>query len=364
MKKGICIIDYIGHSDNNGKPVGHPIKTVNEYTKLLKNDVDISLAIPEIYEEEVELKDITKVIWLKYYTNVTITNLSIKITKTIKKIINIKKVLKNDNNNVIWFINMDFALGIALLLFPRLKKRKIWITNYLNEYTDGSKLSNWIKNFLFYRIMNNVDRIISSSLSESKYSERLVYMPDYYFDYNNYSKYKPEVKKNQIVCLGTMSESKDLETLVNTFNKSGILLKIVGNFYDKNRYENLVKIANENIELNDINLEYEDYYKLIGESKYVILPYKKEFYNLRTSGVLLETIFLESIPIAPKFLLELNDIKGIGFDAFREILGNLKSSENKSEDIISANNNLINSIYNIDSIKGKLISCFKEDTNE
>ena len=42
-------------------------------------------------------------------------------------------------------------------------------------------------------------------------------------------------------------------------------------------------------------------------------------YEGRTSGVLLESIFVGTIPIAPKRLLEENEVRGIGYETLDEI---------------------------------------------
>jgi hypothetical protein len=44
-----------------------------------------------------------------------------------------------------------------------------------------------------------------------------------------------------------------------------------------------------------------------------------EQYGCRTSGVLIESMFLHTIPIAPRKLLEANGIQGIGYDNIEEL---------------------------------------------
>ena len=57
----------------------------------------------------------------------------------------------------------------------------------------------------------------------------------------------------------------------------------------------------------------------MSEYKYVILPYDPAYYNIKTSGVLLEAIFLGAVPVAPRNILEQNRIQGLGYSTISEI---------------------------------------------
>ena len=65
----------------------------------------------------------------------------------------------------------------------------------------------------------------------------------------------------------------------------------------------------------------------ISSAKYSILPYDMNQYINRTSGVLLESIYVGTIPIAPRSLLEHNKLPGIKYDSLNELL-NYKWDDN------------------------------------
>jgi glycosyltransferase involved in cell wall biosynthesis len=351
MRKNLCIIDYIGNSDSKGNPIGHPIKVINEYSELLKNDIDISLVIPKNYQGRINLKNIHHVIWLEFYMDITAKNLFKKLKNILGRIYNVISSLKNKEDEILWYINIDFILLMILTLYPVKKSgKKIWITTYIQEYTEGSVLKNKIKNFFYFKGINKIDKIITSN-HNLKFAAPTIFLPDYFYDPQFYNKYLEVKKKKQVLCIGTINNSKDIEGVVGVFSHIDLPLKIIGKFHDREMYNKLVKNASPNILIKDQYLSEDDYYTLIAESLFVILPYKQESYSERTSGVLLETVFLNSIPIAPWYLLKFNAIDGIGYNDLSEIISILKSSNLINE---SSNESKKNE-YDINFIKRKIL---------
>lgn len=41
----IILADYIGHSDSLGKPMGHPIKVINETYELIKSKFHVGMKL-------------------------------------------------------------------------------------------------------------------------------------------------------------------------------------------------------------------------------------------------------------------------------------------------------------------------------
>ena len=76
----------------------------------------------------------------------------------------------------------------------------------------------------------------------------------------------------------------------------------------------------------------------LASYKYVVLPYDAKCYDGRTSGVLLESIFVGAIPIAPKALLHQNGISGLGYTRLSEIEELIRAYEN-GEIVVSNNLN-------------------------
>lgn len=117
-----------------------------------------------------------------------------------------------------------------------------------------------------------------------------------------------------------MSKSKKLEELVQTFNELDYPLEIIGHFREKDRADILMGKAHNKIFIQDTYLSEEEYLLKLAEAKYAVLPYDETEYNNRTSGVLQECIFVNTIPITFSSILEANGTAGIGINDIRDIL--------------------------------------------
>ena len=183
---------------------------------------------------------------------------------------------------------------------------------YHQNFT-GGRFEKYL-NSIYKRAIKKIDGLIYTRKQAEILHNNTLYIPDYPYDSEFYKRYDNEHKKNRVICLGTMNRYKQLEELVEIFNDLDIPLDIYGRFDDKTRLNNLLKNKNENVTICDCILSTEEYYQKLGETKYSILPYNMQQYIDRTSGVLLESIYVGSIPIAPKKLLEQNDIQGFGYE--------------------------------------------------
>ena len=63
----------------------------------------------------------------------------------------------------------------------------------------------------------------------------------------------------------------------------------------------------------------EEYYQLIGSSKYVLLPYDEDFYKNRTSGVMIEGVFVNSIPIANASIMDFVRLRELRMRIFKNL---------------------------------------------
>ena len=173
-------------------------------------------------------------------------------------------------------------------------------------------------NLIFKRGLSKFDAVIYTQKNMKIPHPKVFYMPDYYYD-AKYEPYRKMPKDDKVVCLGTMNPYKELEKLVDVFNANGMKLEIAGRFLDQQRYLDLQNRAKDNVIVENVVLSEDDYYKKLAGAKYSILPYDMKVYEGRTSGVLLESIFVGTIPIAPKRLLEENEVRGIGYETLDEI---------------------------------------------
>lgn len=356
--KNIYLCDYIGTCDEDNKPTGHQIKVLNEYYNILQGEYSIRFAIPKFYIDFINNKDNEDILTLESYIKTGIVDLKTKLNNLYYKISSIRKILLKTGSDTIWFVNFDYFLGLVLL-FTRIPKNKnVILTTFMDEYNNNSSLSDKIKSKLFKFALSKSNLIITSNKIVSKKYCNSIFVPDYYY-HDEYNKYKNIEKKNKVINVGTMGQVKDLEGLIDKWNIDTYTLEINGRFEDEKRYNKLKIKCDGNIIIKNNNLSYIDYLSKIAESKFVILPYKESSYSNRSSGVLLETIFLGSIPIAPKFLLNFNNIKGVDYEKF--ISGEIDlNNQCKLESILNHNNHLITSIYNQDKIKQTILDAIKE----
>ncbi len=144
-------------------------------------------------------------------------------------------------------------------------------------------------------------------------------MPDYLYGEEQYLCYQRLEKQEKAVCLGTMNRYKCLEELTDIFSESGYPLLIIGRFDDTRRFEQLKQRGGENIQIENRLLGQKEYYEILGSAKFSILPYDMKQYQNRTSGVLLESLYVGSIPVAPAGLLGQNKLPGIGYGDLKEL---------------------------------------------
>lgn len=340
----IIVSDYIGHSDENGEPMGHPIKVVNETVELLKDVTSVGIAVPEHHIVKVGPCSGDRIGLPNYicaFSNDKIGNLK-------KKWSNLKTLFGSTQGTPL-FINVDFSLFLYLDLFAR--RRKYWIMLCYNPLRG---VSGWR-----HKIIESVLKRANAVIVTNKHfldiiPGKTIFIPDYYYIPELYKKHENEKKCTVMVCLGTMGATKKLEELVQAMNGSTIRLKIIGNFKsDPVRFQKLKEMAGDNVSLENKYVANNEYYDLIGCSEYVVLPYDMDLYNERTSGILIESVFLDSIPVAPRRLLEYNGIDGIGYENISD-LPILLGQESRLAEIRKYNRKLVTTLFDKASISKQL----------
>lgn len=325
MKK-ILLINYYGTCDKNGQAIGHSSKVLKEYGELLKDEYEIDVAaspclINEISEEQ--SRDYHKIYSLKY--NIITDNaqsLWKRIKDKLKLFYNIYQVFQMKDQDILWFYRTDFFLALYFYLFisgkrKRKKYRKIVVLLYQNSF--AKNILGRILNYIYYSGFKKTDGIISTQKGLIDLGIPVLCIPDYYYDAQKYEKYRRMEKEDKVVCIGTMSPYKQLIPLVEAFNVNGLPLEIRGFFFDKEQYQRLLELKKENILIEDAVLTEEEYYRMLAYAKYSVLPYDMGQYQCRTSGVLQECVFLDTIAIAPKQLLQQNQIEGIGYSNIEDL---------------------------------------------
>ncbi len=319
MRK-ILLVDYMGHCFQN-QPTGHSLKVLNEYKRLVCDKFEIGIAAPKSIISNTNLSDYIYKIQLPFQIDVDECNnkfFNIKLMQ-IKKIVNLCIVLINQHKtkefDYIWFYNVDFMFFLTFF-FVNLNRCKLVCTIYRCGFS--SKKHKRRNDYIFrkvikkmYLVVHTIDIFIGDC--------RKVFVPDYLYDNMKYEKYKCIEKKEKAVCLGTIGQNKNIESLIDSFSHNNYELDIVGKFRNKERYEFLKTLQLSHIKIEDTYLPEDKYYSLLAEAKYAILPYDKNEYFKRTSGVLQECLFLDTIPVTFKSILDDNNISGIGIDTIQDL---------------------------------------------
>lgn len=219
--------------------------------------------------------------------------------------------------DVLVYVDTSEALLWGIALFKG--KKKIVSITYLEwEKYRGKYIPDTpVRQFLIRRGLKRLDGCM---VSNNIYKPKAPYIriPDYFIT-DEIRQYQNRKKISGCVCLGEIRGGKDVEGLVRVMRRTSVSLLIAGSFRDKNTYRKVKRIQTENIIIKDKNLPYETYMEYLSTYKYVVLPYDINYYSFRTSGVLLEGIFLGAVPIAPKSLLEKEQIQGLGYRNLSEI---------------------------------------------
>lgn len=345
-KETLVFIDYCGSCDREGRAIGHSPKALMEYADLLKDHYKLEAILPLCVLESV-----------KEGTFDRITNLPYQIVEEgnrglLKRLVDKYKLFRNiglsnqySEHKICWYYRTDFFLFLYYF-FHRKPKDKIMICLlYQQKFAEG--ILGKTLNIIFKRGLSKFDAVIYTQKNMKIPHPKVFYMPDYYYD-AKYEPYRKIPKDDKVVCLGTMNPYKELEKLVDVFNANGMKLEIAGRFLDQQRYLDLQHRAKDNVIVENVVLSEDDYYKKLAGARYSILPYDMNVYEGRTSGVLLESIFVGTIPIAPKKLLEENEVRGIRYDTLQELLESSffnKIRVEKEENLLIDKNMIKGAIY-------------------
>lgn len=328
-KETIVFIDYCGSCDREGKAVGHSPKVLNEYADLLRDDYRLEAILPLCVHETVKAEMFDRIMNLPYQiVEEGERGILKRVVDKYKLFRNISLANRYSDNKICWYYRTDFFLFLYYFLHRKPKDKEMICLLYQQKFAEGL-LGNFF-NIIFKKGLSKFDAVIYTQEKMNIPHPKKFYMPDYYYD-EKYEKYKKIPKDNKVVCLGTMNPYKELEKLVDVFNENGIKLEIAGRFLDQQRYLDLQRRAKENIIIENVVLAEDEYYQKLAGAKYSILPYDMKLYVGRTSGVLLETVFVGTIPIAPKRLLEENQIRGIGYELLEEIISMVYIQESDIE---------------------------------
>lgn len=332
----VSIIDYIGYSDSDQQPVGHPLKVIREFASLISDKIEVEVIAPQNYLDRLRSFSGIK---LPLYINAiksgknTLENLKCMFIS----FINIYFAMKKSTAEVIWFCNVDQFLFMYLGIFG-FHGKKVIVTLFAKEY------HKWYHNYYMRKVLPHLSLIIGSNPDTTHGHPNECYIPDYLYRSEQYSKYRSEDKQSKVVCVGTMNRSKQIKELVEVFNEIDYPLEICGLFYENDYYEEIMEIKKPHISITNQYIGYDEYLQLLGEARYVILPYKQEAYEKFTSGVILESVFVGTIPITCKMLLDKMQLRGISYLQLSDLKRH-SLCEQENEEILRENDDIVKHKY-------------------
>lgn len=305
----ITLVDYIGYCDSKGEVTGHTAKTLKETKEMLSDSYDVSMVVTPPYAQFFDDSCIASV--LPYESSPQRQSSKFKkIGLYIKKIRAVRNIVNNEST--VWFVNTDFWLYVGLLFSKKKKRQKIFATNYLDFYSKKN-----LKNFIYNCAVKKINCVFHTNVELKR--DKHQYVPDYWFDKRKYDKYFVKEKQKDVYICGEINEGKDIIVAIEAFNANGEALIICGKFASQSTYKEAVTKAHKNIRIENIRLDDDAYYRELAKHRFVLLPYREESYSNRSSGVVLESIFLGNIVIGPKFLLRQLGIAGIEYDSIDEL---------------------------------------------
>lgn len=325
----IRLVEYKNIVDNSGQAFGHGKKVLYEALKLSHlAGCNAEVAACSEYKSNI-------------YTGhfITLSN-AINVAqydyRHIMQIMsNLRQAQKKPSADIIWFTNTDWYLFLYLGLHH--KRSKIIVTVYSDigktlDLFETKGIVGKMLSDIMMRGVKKIDLTIETFYRKTR-DKNVMYMPDYlYTDF--YKRYKANKKKKQIICIGTMNTQKDLEGMVKVFSKLDYHVVIKGGFVDKNLFQKLLSIKNENINIQDCYLDDEEYYEELSGSEYVIAPYNMDIYGAATSGVVREALYMGVKVLAPQKLLDNMGIKIKGYSNIEEVEALIEGEQEIKEEFL------------------------------
>lgn len=281
LKQKIIIAD-IASLRKDDKGFGHYIHVAEMYQKIFSSDNFYCSGGP-IYKNS---QTIERLILLPYDTKVLYNKAFFftiidKIRAFVNAIVLFKQTSKDDI--IIAQPYSFFVWMISIILFG--KNRKIYLIEYRKETTNN------FRKVVFSMARKRIKGVICPNDTIGKsYELPFISLPDYIYIEDVGSIVNETTKEYDMGVVGIMSDGKDIEDVVCSFNNSKYTVLILGHFPDRKRYERIKSISEKNITVIDKYLSDREYQEVFDKVKYIILPYN-EYYETASSGVIYDAIF-------------------------------------------------------------------------
>lgn len=331
MSIKISIVSVVAVVDKTGQSIGHFKKQVRQTYQLLLGlgykDEEIEVIAPNDILRSMHNKNKVMLPFeMIAGENIRVTNM--------KTVLNCIVAYMRSGGKMVWFTFINDVILRCISHIPCTKKKKLIGTTYWNWNNRFKKMDEQKAR----KIKQGLGRFSNLLITNPSYCSEIpcIHLADYYRESDEEQLFY-STKKTQIIFVGQIRGEKNIDKLVHMYERNDVSIPLIikGEFSDKEYFKKLTKRRYKNVQIYDINLSDKEYKKALAESKYVILPYDMRLYSDKTSGVLLDAIFVGAIPIAPELFLKNNRVKGIGYKRLAEIPQLVKANEDSGLEIVN-----------------------------
>lgn len=259
------------------------LKKINQIRKLYyfilkRNHFIFNLALKYLIRKKEESEFLKKLFEIdRKHKNTYIFIHSLSVDEFLEFINNVNRIKNNNNKYLIVYRRDPRELKFCLKYISKIFK----LSNF-NLLTDSHRIKNYFEN--------------------KKIKTSLINIPIFF----KKIKTRKKTKKLNISYLGDARLEKGFFNLPNLINKAGnnfnFLIQANSNGFDNLKYNETIKklLKFKNIKLIFNELSEQKYLQYLRNSDIILLPYLKDNYKFRTSGIFFETIFANKISIVSK----------------------------------------------------------------
>lgn len=330
----ICLNNLL---DKSGNTIGHLKKQIEQTIQIL-----LHLGYPQEKIEVIAGRETLKDICCKnkQYLPCHVTdkaNVDAALEMKAQLTMNYLFTYFRARGKYVWFIFVNENILSMLAVMPM--RRKLIATTYMNwdwYLRDAQYLSKRRKQQI-KKGLNRLDLCITTNPTCTQ-GKKSVFLPDYFRTEAEKELYDVP-KSDQVASVGLITTGKNVTSVMKLFTKNDIGIPLVVKGRIRNHCLTPAQVAHMNrsgkVNVTDCYLRDDEYWKLLAESKFVIVNCNTKIYGNRTSGVLLDSIFVGCIPIAPVEILENNRIKGIGYTNIRQIPNLIQEYRKSNPDMMN-----------------------------
>jgi glycosyltransferase involved in cell wall biosynthesis len=301
VKEDILIADVIGsYNAASGTASGPWYRLFENYKDALKEDFNVHFAGSKRYVEM--FNQVSNNVVLKYEVKAGHKNRFGSLLSKYKQMMNIIYVLRSNFGKVLFQECSLLPLFLVLMFYSG--NKKVYCMLY-GDFNHRKGLKKFILRMLFRFAQRNIHGYILSRVPSKGSFRHFMVAPDFLPEEENltslYEKKLNSLYEHDFLVVGIIDERKDVERLIEVIKKTKFKLCIVGRFNRDELYKRCVNSAggSDNIRIVNEYLSDAVLKEFIMRSRFVVLPYQRDYYLKRTSGVLYNALFYFTPIIAP-----------------------------------------------------------------